>query len=208
MATFQEHASPVRVQRRRDFCGIFALSTLGACSGVWAQTATTSRPALERFIQTANFIPQCRLWANKNEKFVKIPKHPYSPLIVQIQRSNDSELLALLVQTFQGLTEDEANELVASLETPLGQWIVQTSLWSQKFDSSQKNEISGDSPTDLGNRPRRLSNSEIRTIKTLGGTPHWQALRRVGNASLLGDELVMVFDFPQFVDLLLDPSQP
>jgi hypothetical protein len=202
MATVQRNAALVRVPRRREICGILALSALGACARVWAQTAATSRPALARFIVTAELLPQSRLWASDFEKFAKNPKHPLRELVLQIQRSNESELLALLVETFQVLTEDDANDLVATLETPLGQWIVQTSLWSRKRALSRTSELTSETQKDLGSPPRRLSNTEMQAIKALGGSPHWQALRRAGNASLLGDELLMGFDWPLIVDLL------
>jgi hypothetical protein len=195
--------SAVHLKSRREACCLLSLLAFAAGSGVRAQTSSVSRPSLERFIQLAKLPPQSRLWGNQFAKIAKSPSHPLYALVAQVQGSNEPELLALLVQTFQALTEDEANDLVATLSTPLGQWVVESSMWAREFVLSGPVEGNRDLSKRSGSAPRRLSNTEIQTIKAFGDTLHWQALRRVGKTSFLGSELMMTLDWPQFIDLML-----
>lgn len=195
------------IVQRRHMCSVLMLLGFGACTGVWAENSAIARPALERFIHTAKLPYRSRIWAKDFAKVAKSPNHPLYVLTSQIQTAKDSDLLALLVQTFQNLSEEDANELVALLETTQGQWIVQSSLWAQEFVLSRPAERKPDPLKDSEITPRRLSNTETRAIKAIGSTPPWQALRRVGNASLLGSELMMALDWPLFVDLTQDPAQ-
>ncbi len=197
--------SAAHTNSRREVCRFLGLLAFTAGSGARAQNAIVPRPSLERFIQMANLPPQIRLWSNEFAKIVKSPSHPLHALVVRVQGSNETELLALLAQTFQALTEEEANDLVVTLTTPLGQWVVQSSMWAREFVLSGQG--GNRDPSKLsGSAPRRLSNTEIQTIKAFGNTPHWQALRRVGETSLLGSELMMALDWPLFIDLMLSPA--
>jgi len=192
---------------RRQVCGALVLLGLGASTGLRAQNSSNPRPALERFIQTAQLLARSRLWAKDFAKIAKSPNHPLYAPASQILAANDSELLGVLVRTFKDLSEEDAHALAVLLETAQGQWIVQSSLWAQEFVLSRAAERNLDPSRGSDSRPRKLSNLEIRDIKAIGDTLPWQALRRAGNASLLGSELLMALDFPQFVDLMLDPSQ-
>ena len=189
---------------RRAICVALAIFGLWAHLHLWAQTSISSRPSLERFVQTARLSSQARLWAIEFADIAKQPSHPLHTRVEQIQNASDSELLALLVQTFQAVSEEDTNELVALLETPLGQWVVQASLWRRTYFAKKQFDPSDFSKSGL----RKLSNTEILAIKAMGNTPSWQAMRRAGDESIIGSELITALDWPRFEDLMLDRSQP
>lgn len=198
MTATNTHQSAVSLQRR-NVCGALVLSCLGVATTAGAATSSVFRPELERFIKAAQLPTQSRLWARNFANIAKSPSHPLHGLVELIQTASDSALLVLLVETFQNVTEEDAKKLVAVLETPSGQWIVQMALWSQEFFNSFK----GNPAQGRENMPRQLSETEIHAIQEIGMTPSWQALRRAGNATLFGSELMIGLDSPQAVGLLL-----
>jgi hypothetical protein len=196
--TTSHGSESVAKPQRRKICVVLALLGLGSRTVAWAQTSTDSRPSLERFIQTAKLRSQARLWVSDFTDIAERPNHPLHALVAQIQNADESQLLALLVKTFQAVSEEDANQLVVLLATPLGQWVVQSSLWGRKSIGKPNFDPSKDSE----GAPRRLSNMEIQAVQAMGNTPSWQALRRAGAASMFGSELMTVLDWPKFVDLL------
>lgn len=192
--------------KRRQICSAFFLVALATSAGTSAQPLVDPRPLLSQFIQAAKLHAQSRLWAKDVLRTVKRSTHPLYAPASQITAANDSELHVLLAETFKTLTEEEAGELLAVLATPSGHWIVDATLWVRE-DVFGKSADSNRSPSAAqGNPPRTLSNTEIDAIKALADTSAWQALRRAGNASLLGTELMIAFDWPQFVDMVKQNS--
>lgn len=175
----------------------------------WAQEANHPRPTLEQFIRTAQLPVQTRLWARSYANIAKSPLHPLHSLIARIDGANDAELMAILVQSYSDLTDAEATELRGLLETPLGQWIVESTIWElrlQCLSSTERGSYIAAHPQDPA--PRQLSPTEIEAIAALGPTPHWKALRRASAKTLLSGELMMTLDWPMVMTLVWDYMKP